>query len=135
MTSPSSVSRIPVMVDDEQGMGAPSGTGSCPTGHAPTGHDASRFDPSRWPDTIDLRPWGWAPGAYVFRCIDCPSDLDMYDRMGRLGDKRSWRCEEHALAARDSDGSGEAGVTGTDTTEGNSAGAKHIAHPSSEQSS
>lgn len=36
---------------------------------------------------------------------------------------------------RDSDSSGEAGVTGTGTTEGNSAGPQDIANPSSEQSS
>lgn len=45
----------------------------------------------------DLRPWGWAPGGYVFKCIDCPTDLPFIKR--GLGDKRSSRCYDHAVAA------------------------------------
>jgi len=47
MTPPSSVSRIPVMTDDEQGLGAPSGTGSHASHEAPTGLRPTGFDPSR----------------------------------------------------------------------------------------
>lgn len=50
----------------------------------------------------DLRPWGYAPGEYVFRCRDCPADPPFEQRP--LGDKRSWRCKPHAEAARDAAG-------------------------------
>jgi len=46
----------------------------------------------------DLRPWGYAPGGYVFHCHDCPEDLPFEERA--TGDKRSWRCKAHAIAAR-----------------------------------
>lgn len=47
----------------------------------------------------DLRPWGYAPGHYSFRCMDCPepTSFEGYAQ----GDKRSIRCEKHALEARD----------------------------------
>jgi len=60
-----------------------------------TGH-ASTVDPD------DLRPWGYAPGEYLFRCIDCPPDRQIVTRT--IGDKRSWRCKPHAEAARDASG-------------------------------
>ncbi len=53
------------------------------------------------PAPEDLRPWGYAPGNYVFKCQNCPPDLSMHDRMSKRGDKRAWRCREHAIAARD----------------------------------
>lgn len=46
---------------------------------------------------IDLRPWGYAPGGYTFKCIDCPPDTDP---MSQWAAKRAWRCEKHALEAR-----------------------------------
>lgn len=46
---------------------------------------------------IDLRPWGYAPGGYTFKCIDCPADTDP---MSQFAAKRAWRCEKHALEAR-----------------------------------
>ncbi|EJU14150.1 hypothetical protein LH128_05308 [Sphingomonas sp. LH128] len=51
--------------------------------------------------TDDLRPWGYAPGGYVFTCGDCPENQKIIDRP--VGDKRSWRCEAHARAARDAE--------------------------------
>jgi len=47
MTPPSSVSRIPIMTDDEQGTGAPSGTGSHADAPSPTVSALTGFDPSR----------------------------------------------------------------------------------------
>jgi len=49
-------------------------------------------------DAVDLRPWGYAPGNYSFRCMDCPepTGFDGYAQ----GDKRSIRCEKHALEVR-----------------------------------
>lgn len=49
--------------------------------------------------TDDLRPRGYAPGGYVFTCGDCPENQNILDRP--KGDRRSWRCEDHARAARD----------------------------------
>lgn len=46
---------------------------------------------------IDLRPWGYAPGFYLFNCVDCPASLPINER--EMADKRAWRCKEHALAA------------------------------------
>lgn len=48
-------------------------------------------------DEIDLRPWGYAPGGYLFKCQDCPADLPILERA--VADKYSWRCEKHALEA------------------------------------
>jgi len=45
----------------------------------------------------DLRPWGYAPGFYTCRCIDCPAEILMQERA--MVDKRAWRCKEHAIAA------------------------------------
>lgn len=53
-------------------------------------------------DPDDLRPWGYAPGGYWFRCQDCPEDQP-WDQLPH-GDKRSWRCKPHAEAARDASG-------------------------------
>jgi hypothetical protein len=53
------------------------------------------------PPTEDLRAWGYAPGGYMFICLDCPADISIIDQMARSGDKRSRRCREHAIAARD----------------------------------
>jgi hypothetical protein len=59
-------------------------------------------DPYADPEPADnLRAWGWAPGHYLFTCQDCPKDMPVLDKMARLGDKRSVRCREHAIAARD----------------------------------
>lgn len=44
-------------------------------------------------ETPDLAMFGWAPGGYSFRCVDCPPDTD-WDAM--WGAKRAWRCEKHA---------------------------------------
>jgi hypothetical protein len=43
--------------------------------------------------TDDLRPWGWAPGNYLFICAACLE-------LGIEGDKRSWRCEPCARKAK-----------------------------------
>lgn len=45
----------------------------------------------------DLSPWGWAPGGYVFRCHECGPQSFLAKP---TGDKRSWRCEMHARAAK-----------------------------------
>lgn len=57
-------------------------------------------EPTPPAETEDLRPWGYAPGWYMFDCIDCPADISMMARMARAAAKRSWRCREHAIAAR-----------------------------------
>ena len=49
--------------------------------------------------TEDLTAWGYAPGWYVIRCMDCPKDLPFPDMP--MADKRAWRCETHARKARD----------------------------------
>jgi len=43
-----------------------------------------------------LYEFGWAPGWYTFKCINCPQKDDKF---GELADKRSWRCQKHAHAA------------------------------------
>jgi hypothetical protein len=48
--------------------------------------------------TTDLRPWGYAPGGYLIECQDCGSQPI---RERTIADKRAWRCEAHALKARD----------------------------------
>jgi hypothetical protein len=48
------------------------------------------------PETLDLRPWGYAPGSYFVKCIDCP---EKPTTEWPLGDKRSIRCEQHAREA------------------------------------
>lgn len=45
----------------------------------------------------DLRSWGYAPGFYCVKCVDCPPDMLLHDRSSAT--KRSWRCQEHAIAA------------------------------------
>jgi hypothetical protein len=45
---------------------------------------------------MDLRPYGYAPGGYSFKCIDCPDDVDPMDQWAA---KRAWRCEKHAKIA------------------------------------
>ena len=47
---------------------------------------------------VDLRPYGWAPGGYSFRCRDCPPVASFQD--WAVGAKRSWRCERHAEIAK-----------------------------------
>jgi hypothetical protein len=47
-------------------------------------------------DGLDLRPFGWAPGGYIFQCIDCPPDQHRLS-LDSCGAKRSWRCKRHAL--------------------------------------
>ncbi|CAB4169638.1 hypothetical protein UFOVP1302_50 [uncultured Caudovirales phage] len=45
-------------------------------------------------ETTDLRPWGWAPGQYTIRCVDCLPVPDGRPLMEMpTGDKRCWRCE------------------------------------------
>lgn len=51
---------------------------------------------------LDLRPWGYAPGGYFFKCIDCPETSIPLE--WPIADKRSWRCKEHALVAREKTG-------------------------------
>jgi hypothetical protein len=51
-------------------------------------------------EQIDLRRWGYAPGGYSFKCIDCPPDTDP---MSQWAAKRAWRCEKHALEAKAKD--------------------------------
>lgn len=46
---------------------------------------------------MDLRDYGYAPGGYMFKCVDCPANLSIIDRP--QGDKRAWRCKEHAIIA------------------------------------
>lgn len=48
------------------------------------------------PEGLDLRPWGYAPGSYFFKCIDCP---EKPTTEWPIGDKRSVRCEAHAREA------------------------------------
>jgi len=72
-----------------------------------TGH-AATVDPD------DLRPWGYAPGEYVFRCTDCASCNVALSQS--LGDKRSWRCRPHAVLARDA--SGHAATEGEGANDG-----------------
>lgn len=36
---------------------------------------------------IDLRPYGYAPGEYLLRCVSCKTTDPLMS-----GDKRSWRC-------------------------------------------
>lgn len=49
------------------------------------------------PTDEQLREFGWAPGGYTVRCIDC----DPHIKMGEngCGAKRSLRCKAHAIAA------------------------------------
>ncbi len=47
----------------------------------------------------DLRPWGYAPGSYMFQCVDCPKVQSF--AQSTIGDKRSVRCIDHARARRD----------------------------------
>ena len=48
---------------------------------------------------VDLRRWGYAPGNYSFRCVDC-STQEFKD--WPVGAKHSWRCEKHAREAMNS---------------------------------
>lgn len=41
----------------------------------------------------ELVPWGWAPGGYMGKCVDCEEDW-------WNGDKRACRCERCAMIAR-----------------------------------
>lgn len=45
----------------------------------------------------DLRGYGYAPGNYYIKCKDC-----LFDKpFGSINaDKRSYRCKEHAVIAR-----------------------------------
>jgi hypothetical protein len=58
---------------------------------------------------IDLRPWGYAPGGYSFKCIDCPPDTDP---MSQWAAKRAWRCEKHALEAKEREDANPAPAAG-----------------------
>jgi hypothetical protein len=51
-------------------------------------------------EELDLRPWGWAPGFYCFKCKDCPEPDNVFMN-GALGAKRSIRCQKHAMEARE----------------------------------
>ena len=57
-------------------------------------HDDMTTKPE--PEALDLRPWGYAPGSYLFKCIDCP---EKPTTEWPIGDKRSIRCEAHAREA------------------------------------
>jgi hypothetical protein len=48
----------------------------------------------------DLRSWGYAPGAYPLRCIDCVTDSTRFCDLPSAA-KRAWRCEPCARKARD----------------------------------
>lgn len=48
---------------------------------------------------LSLKDFGWAPGHYTIKCIDCPPPSNSGD--WNIGDKRAWRCEKHAQAALD----------------------------------
>lgn len=48
----------------------------------------------------DLRSFGWAPGDYIFTCIDCGKKPIMPIEGANIGDKRAWRCEKHAREAK-----------------------------------
>ena len=40
----------------------------------------------------DLKPWGFIPGFYECRCVDCSAQF--------LAAKNAWRCDLHARAAK-----------------------------------
>jgi len=117
-------------------MGAPSGTGYHASHHAPTDHGPSGFDPLRGRfiqcDRCDghgiVTSWSFG----VKEPDECPECC---------GSGRNWRYPSGLIAkhyggpfiGRDSDGSGGAGVTGTGTTEGNSAARRDRPQPSEEQ--
>lgn len=48
-------------------------------------------------EAVDLRPWGYVPGHYSFRCVDCPAPANFAG--WAQGAKRSIRCEQHAREA------------------------------------
>lgn len=51
----------------------------------------------------DLAGFGFAPGHYLNRCIECPDERDheqMRSRNQFTGAKGSYRCETHATAAK-----------------------------------
>lgn len=53
--------------------------------------------------SIDLSPWGYAPGGYTFKCCDCTdyeNERRWLDHYGTAA-KRSWRCKAHAEVARE----------------------------------
>lgn len=53
--------------------------------------------------TTDLRPWGWAPGGYLIRCLDCAPDVPPFGFNWPSGAKRAWRCEPCARKAMEAD--------------------------------
>ncbi len=48
---------------------------------------------------LTLQSFGYAPGGYGFKCMDCPPDLPF--NQWPIGAKRSWRCVKHAQARLD----------------------------------
>lgn len=47
---------------------------------------------------IDLAPWGFAPGDYIFTCRDCTQEYPLDDL--HFGHRHATRCAKHALGAR-----------------------------------
>ena len=80
-------------------------------------------------DLRDRPRWGEVQRSYVPKVGDFVKSLVI--RAGQPSFQHLDYLDDLALPCYNY----RAGVTGTGTTEGNSAGAKHIAHPSSEQSS
>lgn len=48
---------------------------------------------------FDLRPFGYAPGNYLFKCHDCSEEEQKRNWPKRTAAKLTIRCREHALAA------------------------------------
>lgn len=46
------------------------------------------------PSTLTLKDFGWAPGGYTIKCVDCPKDIGFMEN--GTAAKRAWRCEKHA---------------------------------------
>lgn len=58
------------------------------------------------PEPSPLAAFGFAPGDYLNRCVDCPSGRDsgMFNALDTnqfFGAKHSIRCERHAQQAKD----------------------------------
>lgn len=65
------------------------------------GHSPARTTDRYIAPAVDLTPWGYAPGGYLIKCVDCPPDMTMVERAAQSAAKRAWRCEKHALEARE----------------------------------
>jgi hypothetical protein len=45
-------------------------------------------------EELTLHDFGWAPGGYTVKCVDCPKDIGFMEN--GTAAKRAWRCEKHA---------------------------------------